>query len=258
MRELLSHLIFIGGIGQLCVLIASAMVPFRLNWRAELKCLSRLHRQMYWVYGGYVVLSIIAFGLISLSNADTLASGTRLARSFCLYVALFWGIRLALQPVFDVTATFDGVVVETRVSRANRPVSVLHGDLRMGGPLPVMVKDQPTNNFPIRVACLHAAVRNVEQREDFAAAGRHVCSTGRRSAWCSMPGHHVLMVGGRLRFSYCIRVSWRPRERPPSRVYGSHSSADPKFHGNGSDSSRKRSRSSGLGNRQPGDLPNHR
>ncbi len=104
MRELLSHLIFIGGIGQLCVLIASAMVPFRLNWRAELKCLSRLHRQMYWVYGGYVVLSIIAFGLISLSNADTLASGTRLARSFCLYVALFWGIRLALQPVFDVTA----------------------------------------------------------------------------------------------------------------------------------------------------------
>lgn len=87
MRELLSHLIFIGGIGQLCVLIASAMVPFRLNWRAELKCLSRLHRQMYWVYGGYVVLSIIAFGLISLSNADTLASGTRLARSFCLYVA---------------------------------------------------------------------------------------------------------------------------------------------------------------------------
>jgi hypothetical protein len=104
MRELLSQLIFIGGIGQLCVLIASAMVPLRLNWTAQLQCLSRLHRQMYWVYGGYIVLSIISFGLISLLNAEALASGSGLARSFCLYVALFWGIRLALQAILDVTA----------------------------------------------------------------------------------------------------------------------------------------------------------
>jgi hypothetical protein len=104
MRELLSRLIFIGGIGQLCVLIASAMVPFRLNWRAEIQCLPRLHRQMYWVYGGYIVLSIIAFGLISLTSAEALAGGSRLARSFCLYVAVFWGIRLILQAVLDVEA----------------------------------------------------------------------------------------------------------------------------------------------------------
>ena len=102
MRELLSHLIFIGGIGQLCVLLASAIVPFRLDWKVQLQCLPRLHRQMYWVYGGYIVLSIFAFGLISVFNAETLAGGTRLARSFCLYVALFWGIRSTLQAVFDV------------------------------------------------------------------------------------------------------------------------------------------------------------
>jgi hypothetical protein len=104
MRELLSQLIFLGGIAQLCVLIASAIVPFRLNWRAEFQCLPRLHRQMYWVYGGYIVFSIVAFGLISLFNAEVLASGSRLARSFCMYVALFWGIRLTLQAVLDVTA----------------------------------------------------------------------------------------------------------------------------------------------------------
>ena len=104
MRELLSQLIFIGGIAQLCVLIASAMVPFQLKWKTEFQSLPRLHRQMYWVYGGYIVLSIAAFGLISLFNAEALASGTRLARSFCLYVALFWGIRLILQAVLDVKA----------------------------------------------------------------------------------------------------------------------------------------------------------
>jgi hypothetical protein len=102
MNESLPHLIFAAGIGQLSVLVASALVPIRLNWREEFAPLSRLHRQMYWTYGGYVALSIVAFGLISLLNSRELAGGSGLARSFCLYVAIFWGIRLGLQPVFDV------------------------------------------------------------------------------------------------------------------------------------------------------------
>jgi hypothetical protein len=102
MREALPTLIFAAGIGQLCVLVASALVPRRLNWRTELTKLSHLHRQMYWVYGGYVVLSIIALGIISLVNSAELASGSRLARSVCAYIAIFWGIRLSLQLVLDV------------------------------------------------------------------------------------------------------------------------------------------------------------
>lgn len=102
MKDSLPTLFMIAGVGQLLVLIASAMVPFQLKWKEELKVLSRLHRQMYWVYGGYVVLSIIAFALITLFNADELAGGSGLSRGFCLYVAVFWGVRLALQGVFDV------------------------------------------------------------------------------------------------------------------------------------------------------------
>ena len=102
MAEALPKLILAAGIGQLGVLVASALVPFRLNWRKELGSLSRLHRQMYWVYGGYVVLSIVSFGLLSIFNAPELASGSGLARGFCFYVAVFWGIRLALQAVLDV------------------------------------------------------------------------------------------------------------------------------------------------------------
>jgi hypothetical protein len=101
-EDVLAGLIVAAGIGQLCVLIASALVPLRLNWRTELQGLSRLHRQMYWVYGGYIVLSIVAFSLISLLNSRELASGSGLARGFCSYVAVFWGIRLSLQAVLDV------------------------------------------------------------------------------------------------------------------------------------------------------------
>ena len=98
----LTSLIFVAGAAHLGILIASALVPFRLSWFRELASLSRLHRQMYWVYGGYVVLSIVAFSLISMFNARELASGSGLARDFCLYVAGFWGARVALQGVFDV------------------------------------------------------------------------------------------------------------------------------------------------------------
>jgi hypothetical protein len=90
------------GAGQLCVLIASALVPARLQWQEAFAQLPRLHRQMYWVYGGYVVLAIVAFAIISLINAPELARGGLLSRSVCAYIAIFWGIRCGLQVVFDV------------------------------------------------------------------------------------------------------------------------------------------------------------
>jgi hypothetical protein len=104
MKEWLPTLIFLAGAGQLGILIASALVPFQLKWKTELAAISRLHRQMYWIYGGYVVLAIAAFGLICLFNANELANGSGLARGVCGYIAIFWGVRLALQWVLDVEA----------------------------------------------------------------------------------------------------------------------------------------------------------
>jgi hypothetical protein len=100
--ELLARLIFAGGLIHFSILVASSLVPFRLNWREDLACLSRLHRQMYWTYGGYVVLSIVAFGCISVTCAAELADRSPLARGFCGYVFVFWLVRLGLQGVFDV------------------------------------------------------------------------------------------------------------------------------------------------------------
>jgi len=102
MRQMLPSLIFLAGIGQLGVLIASSLVPSQLNWKRDLAVLPRLHRQMYWVYGGYVVLSIIAFSLLSIFNAGELAGGSGLARGLCAYITVFWGVRLVLQVIFDV------------------------------------------------------------------------------------------------------------------------------------------------------------
>jgi hypothetical protein len=102
MRPDLPALIFAAGVGQFGVLVASALVPIRLGWRTELSGLPALHRQLVWVYGGYVVLAIIAFGMISVLNARELAAGGGLARGLCGYITVFWAVRLALQGVFEV------------------------------------------------------------------------------------------------------------------------------------------------------------
>ncbi len=93
--------IFVVGVAQLCVLVASALVPVRLQWSDLLASLPLLVRQLFWVYGGYVVLSIISLATISMVCADELAAGSLLARAFCVYATMFWGIRLSLQPFLD-------------------------------------------------------------------------------------------------------------------------------------------------------------
>jgi hypothetical protein len=94
-------LVFVAGILQLSVLVASSIVPFQLDWRKELACLPKLHRQMYFVYGGYVVLGIISLGILSIAYASELAAARGLGRGVCVYAAVFWGIRVSLQAVFD-------------------------------------------------------------------------------------------------------------------------------------------------------------
>lgn len=103
-QQTLATVVFTAGVAQLGVLLASALVPFRLDWRHALSPLPWLHQQMYWVYGGYVVMSIVAFALLSIFNAQELARGAGLSRGLCFYIAVFWGIRLVFQGVFDVRA----------------------------------------------------------------------------------------------------------------------------------------------------------
>lgn len=98
--DLATAILFVG-VGQLCVLIASSLVPLRLDWKRSLANLPLLVRQLFWVYGSYVVLSIVSLGLICIFNAQELASGSPLARGFCTYGAVFWGLRLSLQPFLD-------------------------------------------------------------------------------------------------------------------------------------------------------------
>ena len=100
--SMLETLIFISGILHLGTLIGSAQVPKELKFKEELPKVAPLMRHWILVAGAYVVLNLIAFGVISLTLSKELASGSPLARVFCGYVAIFWSFRLVVQFfVFD-------------------------------------------------------------------------------------------------------------------------------------------------------------
>ncbi len=93
----LERLILVGGLLHFAILLASALVPKVLDWRSSLAPLDRLSRQLIWVHGAFVALVIVGFGAISLIYATELASGAPLARGICLFIAVFWGLRLIVQ-----------------------------------------------------------------------------------------------------------------------------------------------------------------
>jgi hypothetical protein len=98
----LAPYIAIGGILHFGILLASALTPKVLDWRNALGKLDRLSRQLVWVHGAFIVLVIVAFGVLSVSFAAELASGGPLARGMCAFIAFFWAARLAVQFfVFD-------------------------------------------------------------------------------------------------------------------------------------------------------------
>jgi hypothetical protein len=107
----MKSLLLIGGLLHFVILIASALTPRLLDWRSNLGTLHPFLRRLFWVYGAFIVLTIISFGTLSLLRADELSSTTPLARSVSAMIAIFWLARLAVQFfVFDarpfLTTTF--------------------------------------------------------------------------------------------------------------------------------------------------------
>ena len=87
---------------QLLILIASASTPRVLDWRKNLAVLHPFLRKLFWVYGVFVVMVIIAFAVLTFRHADAMAAREPVARSLCLFIAIFWGARLLVEfAIFD-------------------------------------------------------------------------------------------------------------------------------------------------------------
>jgi hypothetical protein len=92
----------LGGLMHFAILSASASVPRVFDWRKNLAGLPPFLRRLFWVYGAFIVLVIVAFGTLTLRHAGAMAAGEPVARSLAAFIAIFWLARLLVQWfVFD-------------------------------------------------------------------------------------------------------------------------------------------------------------
>src|SRR5207245_10399466 len=65
--QLFSLALWLAGIGHFCILGASVQVPARLGWKTDLARLTPFNRKLMWTYGAFTVLTIVAFGSLTLA-----------------------------------------------------------------------------------------------------------------------------------------------------------------------------------------------
>jgi hypothetical protein len=92
----LELMILFAGLLHLAITSAGVVMTVVLDWRRNLKSLDALTRHIIWTHGAFVLLTIVAFGAVSLLFAAPLASGEPLARAVCGFIALFWAFRLLI------------------------------------------------------------------------------------------------------------------------------------------------------------------
>ncbi len=96
------YLLYLAALAHFGILIASFSVPKVFDWGSHLALLPLFLRRLFWVYGAFIVLTIVAFGVLTLLHAPAMLAGEAVARSLCAFIACFWLVRLLVQwLVFD-------------------------------------------------------------------------------------------------------------------------------------------------------------
>lgn len=91
------------GLMHLGLICAGALMPRAVNLKNNLAPLPPFIRRLFWVYYTFIGVSLVSFGLMTFTLAGTLAAGGPLARALCVFLAVFWTIRLIVATfVFDV------------------------------------------------------------------------------------------------------------------------------------------------------------
>lgn len=92
--------LWLAGIGHFCILFASFQVPGRLGWRRDLAQLTPFNRKLMWVYAGTTLLTIIAFGVLTLLLHQEFLAGDRAAVALAAFIAVFWTLRIAVDFIY--------------------------------------------------------------------------------------------------------------------------------------------------------------
>lgn len=99
-ERLFDLILWLAGAGHFVILFASFQVPSRLRWKQDLAQLMPFNRKLLWVQGGFTVLTIIAFGILTLALHRELLRGDRAALGLACFIACYWTARILVDAVY--------------------------------------------------------------------------------------------------------------------------------------------------------------
>ena len=95
--QTLSLALWLAGLGHFVLLFAALQVPYRLGWKTDLARLTDFNRKLMWTYAGTTLLTIIAFGVLTLALHDAFLARDRAAVALAAFIAIFWTLRLVVD-----------------------------------------------------------------------------------------------------------------------------------------------------------------
>jgi alginate O-acetyltransferase complex protein AlgI len=92
--------LWLAAAGHFLILVASFQVPHRLGWKQDLQSLLPFNRKLLWVQSAFTVLTIIAFGVLTLALHAELLRGDRAALGLACFVGLYWTARVLVDALY--------------------------------------------------------------------------------------------------------------------------------------------------------------
>jgi uncharacterized MAPEG superfamily protein len=88
------------GAAHFVILFASFQVPYRLDWKRDLQQLTPFNRKLLWVQSGFTVLTIIAFGALTLALHAEMLRGDRAALGLACFIGIYWTARILVDTIY--------------------------------------------------------------------------------------------------------------------------------------------------------------
>lgn len=92
--------LWLAGAAHFVILFASFQVPSRLRWKEDLAQLMPLNRKLLWVQSSFTVLTIIAFGTLTLVLHKEMLRGDRAALGLVCFIAIYWTARILVDAFY--------------------------------------------------------------------------------------------------------------------------------------------------------------
>jgi hypothetical protein len=92
--------LWVVGAAHFVILFASFQVPYRLSWKQDLRQLMPFNRKMLWVQSGFTVLTIIAFGILTLTLHSELLKGDHAALGLACFIGVYWTTRIIVDAAY--------------------------------------------------------------------------------------------------------------------------------------------------------------